>query len=200
MRTVIHAALVAALCVAPVLADKANDAKKGHNDAFVAGPESESQIARQVRHNLLTLPYYSIFDDLAFQIVGGVVTLEGACPPEPPWDIRSDAEAAAKKVEGVTKVVNNIKLLPLSPMDWQIRRAEARAIYGNSDIGMRYGYQALPSIHIIVENGHVTLEGVVDNQFDDTLIHTLANQVPYVFSVTDNLTVLNRQTQKKGRS
>ncbi len=162
-----------------------------HNDVFTSGPANESVLARQVRHKLLMLPYYSIFDDLAFQLNGSEVILEGACPPEPPWDIRSDAVAAVKSVPGVTKVVNNIKLLPLSPMDWQIRRAEARAIYGNSEIGTRYGFQALPSIHIIVDNGHVTLEGVVDNQFDDTLIRTQANQVPNVFSVTDNLVILH---------
>jgi len=87
-------------------------------------------------------------------------------------------------------------------MDWDIRRAVARAIYGDPSIGMRYGYQALPSIHIIVENGHVTLEGVVDNQFDDTLIRTKVNSVPNVFSVTDNLRVLNpsenKNEKKKG--
>jgi len=102
-----------------------------------------------------------------------------------------------KKVPGVTQVINNIKVLPLSPMDWQIRRAVARAIYGAADIGMRYGYQALPSIHIIVENGHVTLEGVVDNQFDDTLIRTKANSVPNVFSVTDHLIVLNNENKSE---
>ncbi len=166
--------------------------KDAHNDVFTRGPASESALAKQIRHSLLMLPYYSIFDDLAFQLNGSVVTLQGACPPEPPWDIRSDAVNAVKNVPGVTEVVNQIKLLPLSPMDWQIRRAEARAIYGDSEIGMRYGYQALPSIHIIVDNGHVTLEGVVDNQFDDTLIRTRAQQVPDVFSVTDNLIVLNK--------
>jgi len=154
-------------------------------------------MAHQIRHELLMLPYYSIFDDLAFQLNGSVVTLEGACPPEPPWDIKSDAENVVKKVPGVTEVINNIRVLPLSPMDWQIRRAEARAIYGLPEIGMRYGYQALPSIHIIVDNGHVTLEGVVDNQFDDTLIRTRANTVPYVFSVTDDLIILNKNQQKK---
>jgi len=191
MRSIIGPAVITVLLAASAIA-KSPD----HNDAFVNGPENESQIAKQVRHNLLMLPYYSIFDDLAFQVNGSVVTLNGACPPEPPWDIKKDAEDAAKKVPGVTQVINNIKVLPLSPMDWQIRRAEARAIYGSDDIGMRYGYQALPAIHIIVENGHVTLEGVVDNQFDDTLIRTRANQVPYVFSVTDNLTVLNRNKKK----
>jgi hyperosmotically inducible protein len=201
MRKVIGPTILALLLVTSGFAaktDKGNDQKKAHNDAFMPGPENESEMARQIRHNLLTLPYYSIFDDLAFQVNGGVVTLQGACPPEPPWDIKSDAESAVKRVPGVTKVINNIKELPLSPMDWQIRRAMARAIYGDPEIGTRYGYQALPSIHIIVENGHVTLEGVVDNQFDDTLIRTRANSVPDVFSVTDNLTVLNKNAKKKG--
>lgn len=180
------------LCAAPALADKANKPKQSHSDVFTSGPIDESQLAKQIRHNLLMLPYYSVFDDLSFRLNGGDVTLQGACPPEPPWDIRKDAENVVKKIPGVTHVVNEIKLLPLSPMDWQIRRAEARAIYGDAEIGTRYGYQALPSIHIIVENGHVTLEGVVDSQFDDTLIKTRANQVPNVFSVTDNLVVLNK--------
>jgi len=171
--------------------------KKPHNDVFTSGPPNETQLAREVRHELLMLPYYSIFDDLAFEVNGSVVTLQGACPPEPPWDIKSDAENVVKRIPGVTEVVNQIKLLPLSDMDWQIRRAEARAIYGDPEIGTRYGYQALPSIHIIVDNGNVTLEGVVDNQFDDTLIRTRANSVPNVFSVTDNLIVLNRPEKKK---
>ena len=175
----------------------AADQKPQHNDAFVQGPADQTALAKQVRHALLMLPYYSIFTDLAFQLNGTVVTLVGACPPDPPYDIKSDAENAVKRVSGVTQVINNIKELPLSDMDWQIRRAEARAIYGDSQIGMRYGYQAVPSIHIIVDNGHVTLEGVVDTQFDDTLIRMRANQVPNVFSVTDNLIVLNPPKKKE---
>lgn len=195
MRSTIIPAVLAALCFGSgFAADRSTP--NDHNDAFVNGPANESQLSKQVRHNLLTLPYYSIFDDLAFKLDGSVVTLEGACPPEPPWDIKSAAEDAVKKVSGVTRVINNIKELPLSPLDWQIRRAEAQVIYGDSNIGTRYGYQALPSIHIIVENGHVTLEGVVDNQFDDTVIRTRANTVPNVFSVTDNLTVLNKGKKK----
>jgi hyperosmotically inducible protein len=170
--------------------------KKSHDDVFTPGPADEAAMAMKIRHNLLMLPYFSIFDDLTFQLDGTVVTLRGACPPEPPWDISSDAERAVKQVPGVTKVINEIKVLPLSPMDWQIRRAEARAIYGDPTIGMRYGHQALPTIHIIVENGHVTLDGVVDNAMDDTLIRTRANEVPNVFSVTDNLVVLNPPKQK----
>ena len=154
------------------------------------------QLVQKIRHELLMLPYYSIFADITFQLNGTEVTLEGECPPEPPMNIKSDAGNVVKRIPGVTKVINKIKVLPLSSLDWQIRLAEAKAIYGDSSIGMRYGYQALPSIHIIVEHGNVTLKGVVDNQFDDTLIRMRANQVPDVFSVTDSLVILN--TSKKG--
>ena len=164
---------------------------------FTPGPANEPQLAQQVRHALLMLPYYSIWDNLSFSLNGGVVTLEGSCPPGPPWEIRSDAENAVKRIKGVTQVINHIKLQPLSALDWQIRRAEERAIYGDPEIGTRYGYQALPSIHIIVDNGRVTLVGVVDNQFDDTLIRTRANQVPNVFSVKDDLVVLNPGKKKE---
>lgn len=201
MRSVMTPVILATLLAAVGLAEGPNS-QKDHNDAFVPGPENEAQMAKQIRHNLLMLPYYSIFTDLAFRLDGSVVTLQGACPGDPPWDVKSDAEKAVKKVPGVTKVINNIRELPLSPLDWQIRRAVARAIYGDESIGMRYGYQALPSIHIIVDNGHVTLEGVVDNQFDDTLIRTRANTVPNVFSVTDHLRVLNEgeNTKEKKKS
>ena len=193
MRKILGLATIALLAAGLGLAGQ----KQPHNDVFTSGPPDEAQLARKVRHELLMLPYYSIFTDLAFKMDGSVVTLEGACPPEPPWDIRSDAENVVKRIPGVTKVINNIKLLPLSEMDWQIRRAEAKAIYGDPEIGTRYGYQALPSIHIIVDNGQVTLEGVVDNQFDDTLIRTRANAVPNVFSVTDNLVVQNPPKKKQ---
>jgi hyperosmotically inducible protein len=178
-------------------AQQAQPPNQLQNRVLVSSPE-EAHIVKDVRHNLLMLPYYSIFDDISFSVNGSVVTLQGACPSGPPLDIKSGAASAVKRVEGVTQVVNNIKELPVSPMDDQIRRAEARAIYGDPDIGTRYGYQALPSIHIIVDNGHVTLKGVVDNQMDDTMIKMRANQVPNVFSVTDDLTVQNQdQTKEK---
>jgi hyperosmotically inducible protein len=161
---------------------------KNHNDAFVQGTPDESRIAKEVRHQLLMLPYYGIFDDLAFRVDGSTVTLLGAVTRPV---LKSDAENVVKRVEGVTKVINNIEVLPPSPMDDQIRRAEFRAIYGDPSIGTKYGYQALPSIHIIVKNGHVTLEGVVDSEFDKNLINVRANSVPNVFSVTNNLRVVN---------
>lgn len=187
----------ALMCIALLATGFAVAQQNQSNQVFTAGSPDEAQLAKEVRHNLLMLPYYSIFDDLSFSLNGTVVTLEGACPPQPPWDIKSDAENTVKRIKGVTQVINNIKELPLSPMDDQIRHALARAIYGDPEIGTRYGYQALPSIHIIVDNGHVTLKGVVDNQMDDTMIRMRANQVPNVFSVTDDLQVLNPGKQKE---
>jgi len=164
----------------------ASAAKKDHNDAFTAGAPGESLLARQVRHQLIMLPYYGVFDDLAFQINGGIVTLVGSVTRPV---LKSDAENAVKRIEGVSQVVNEIKVLPLSPMDGQIRRAAYRAIYGDPALSTRYGFRAVPSIHIIVENGHLTLEGVVANAMDKTLCNVRANSVPNVFSVTNNLQV-----------
>jgi hyperosmotically inducible protein len=160
--------------------------KDNHNDAFVRGAPGESRIAQQVRHELLMLPYYTIFDDLAFRVDGSTVTLMGAVTNPV---LKSDAENVVKRIEGVSQVINNIEVLPLSPMDSQIRRAEFRAIYGDPQIGDRYGHQALPPIHILVKNGHVTLEGIVASEFDKNLIGVRANAVPNVFSVTNNLIV-----------
>ncbi len=159
---------------------------KDHNDAFVPGQPNETRIAKEVRHQLVTLPYYSIFDDLAFRVDGGTVTLLGAVVNPV---LKSSAENVTKSVEGVSQVVNKIEVLPLSPMDNQIRRAMARTLYGDPTLGDRYGNQALPPIHIIVKNGNVTLEGVVANQFDKNLIGVRANSVPNVFHVTNNLIV-----------
>jgi hyperosmotically inducible protein len=187
MKKLLGFAIIVLLCVTPGFAQKPSSQKQRHN-AFTRDP-SETQMIREIRHNLLMLPYYTIFDELTFEVNGGVVTLHGACPPDTPWDIKQDAGEAVKSIPGVKQVINEIKVLPLSPMDWQIRRAEAKAIYGDPEIGTRYGYRALPSIHIIVDNGHVTLDGVVDNTLDDTLVRTRANEVPNVFSVTDNLVI-----------
>lgn len=161
-------------------------AQKTHADPYTNDASNDSQLIKKVRHELLMLPYYSIFDDLGFKVNGSTVTLEGDVTRP---TLKSDSENVVKRIEGVTQVTNNIKVLPLSNMDWQIRRAMARTIYGDPQIGTRYGYQALPSIHIIVNNGHVTLEGVVANQMDKNLIGIRANSVANVFSVTNNLQV-----------
>lgn len=161
-------------------------AQKAHNDSFVPGPANESRLAQEIRHQLVMLPYYTIFDDLAFRVNGSTVTLLGAVTRP---TLKSDAENVVKRIEGVTQVDNQIEVLPLSPQDNRIRLAVYRAIYGDPQIGDRYGHRALPSIHIIVKNGNVTLEGVVANEGDKNLINIRANGVPGVFKVTNNLIV-----------
>jgi hyperosmotically inducible protein len=187
---------IGALVVAAGLLGAGNlaAADNHHSDAFAPSAGDQSRLAQEVRHQLVMLPYYTIFDDLGFRIEGSTVTLEGQVTNPV---LKSDAENVVKRVEGVSNVVNNIQVLPLSPMDDQIRRAELRAIYGNPQIGDRYGFQALPPIHIIVNNGHVTLEGVVASDFDKNFINVRANAVPNVFSVTNNLIVANNGNNKK---
>jgi hyperosmotically inducible protein len=155
-------------------------------------PRTEQQITKEVRHQLLLLPYYTVFDNLAYRVEGDTVVLEGQVVRP---TLKSDAEAAVKSVTGVEKVVNNIEVLPPSPMDDQIRRAEYRAIYSEPSLS-KYGWSALPTIHIIVKGGHVTLVGVVDNEGDKNLAGLRANQVPNVFSVTNDLRVGNNGTPK----
>jgi len=147
---------------------------------------SEQRIAKEVRHELLMLPYYSVFDDLEFQVDGDTVTLMGAVVNP---SLKSDAEAVVKKIEGVDKVVNQIKVLPPSSMDDQIRRREARAIFGVDGLS-KYSWSAVPPIHIIVDSGRVTLKGVVDNPTDKNMANIAANGVPGVFSVTNDLQVV----------
>jgi hyperosmotically inducible protein len=161
-------------------------AQNTHQDPYTQGTPGESKLVQQVRHELLMLPYYTVFDDLGFRVQGSTVTLVGAVTRP---TLKSDAENVVKRIEGVTQVINQIKVLPLSDFDWQIRRNMLRTIYGIPQIGDRYGNRALPPIHIIVDNGHVTLEGVVANQGDKDLIGIRANSVPNVFSVTNNLRV-----------
>ena len=183
MRDFHVAVLTALLLVSPAFAQKRDNK---HNDAFVNGAPDETRIAKEVRHQLVTLPFFGVFDDLAFRVDGSTVTLLGAVTKPV---LKSDAEKAVKRVEGVTQVVNNIEVLPLSPMDDQIRAAEYRAIYGDPALSDRYGFRAVPSVHIIVKNGHVTLEGVVANEQDKQIVYMRANGVPNVFSVTNNLQV-----------
>jgi len=142
-------------------------------------------LVNSVRHQLVMLPYYSIFDNLAYKVDGNTVVLYGQVTRP---TLKSDAGRVVQKIEGVNQVVNNIEVLPLSPFDDGIRRAEYRSIFSFAGL-YRYALGTNPSIHIIVDNGHVTLEGVVSNQGDKNLANIRANQVPGVFSVTNNLQV-----------
>jgi hyperosmotically inducible protein len=156
-------------------------------------PQSQEAIIKEVRHQLVMLPYYSVFDNLTFSVTGDNVTLNGQVVRP---TLKSDAEAAAKSVKGVASVTNNIEVLPVSPMDNQLRRAEYRAIYADPQL-FQYAQAAVPSIHIIVKNGHVTLEGVADNDTDKGVAGLRANSVPNVFSVTNNLMVTGDSKKTK---
>ena len=148
-------------------------------------PKPANKLMKEVRHELVMLPYYSVFDNLAYKVEGDKVILTGQVARP---TLKSDAGNVVKSIEGVRSVENQIEVLPTSPMDDQLRRALYRAIYGESGL-FRYGVASVPSIHIIVKNGHVTLEGVVDNEADKNMAGLRANGVPNVFSVQNNLVV-----------
>src|SRR5581483_2608293 len=146
------------------------------------------RIVKEVHHELVVLPYYGVFDDLKYQVSpDGTVTLMGYVVNPV---LKKDAENAVKRIEGVTRVVNNIQVLPTSFNDDRLRRELYRAIYGN-EVLSQYALRAVPPIHIIVNNGHVTLEGVVARPMDKQIAEIQAKSVPGVFSVTNNLQVEN---------
>lgn len=140
---------------------------------------------KEVRHELVMLPYYGVFDNLAFHVNGSEVELFGQVTRP---TLKSSAEQVVRQIEGVEKVINNIEVLPVSPNDDRIRLEAYRAIYGHTALN-RYSLQAVPPIHIIVKNGQLTLEGVVANEMDKTIANVQANSVHGVFSVTNNLRV-----------
>jgi BON domain len=146
-----------------------------------------STIGKQVQHKLATLPWYGVFDIIQYQVNGSEVTLTGQVLSEHSIT-KYDAQNYVEQIPGVTKVINKIEILPPSLFDNQIRRAEFRTIFSQSDLG-RYTMGAIPQVHIIVKNGHVTLEGVVMDQMDKTMAGIAANSVPNVFSVTNNLRI-----------
>ena len=169
------------VALANSLAAQPREEKKQRSEA-----KYRERLAKEVRHQLVMLPWYSVFDSLEYKVEGDKVILSGQVTRP---TLKSDAEAAVKSIEAVSSVVNNIEVLPLSPMDDQIRRAVYRGIYGDPGLS-RYSIQAVPSIHIIVKNGNVTLEGVVDSEADKNLAYLRASAVPNIFSVKNNLVVV----------
>jgi hyperosmotically inducible protein len=155
---------------------------------------ADQVLSQEVRHQLLLLPWYSVFDNLAYKVDNGVVTLQGQVVQD---RTKEDAEKYVKSIEGVTKVVNNIEILPASPFDDQIRRAEYRAIFREPQLE-KYSYGSVQPLHIIVKGGHVTLEGAVLDEGDKNLANIRANGVPGVFSVTNNLRVENSKNLDEG--
>ena len=142
------------------------------------------RIVKEVHHELVMLPFYGVFDNLAYKVSpDGTVTLLGQVSRP---TLKSDAENVVKRIEGVERVDNQLKVLPTSPNDDRIRRAVYNAIYRN-DVLSQYALRAVPPIHIIVDNGNVTLEGVVARQMDKQIAEIQTKSVPGVFGVTDNL-------------
>lgn len=142
-------------------------------------------LPERVRHELAMLPYLNVFDDISFRVENGTVTLFGEVTRPV---LKSDAGNVVKHLEGVTRVDNQIEVLPLSPMDNQIRMREYRAIFGYSPL-QRYGMGVIPSIHILVKNGNVTLKGFVSSPGDKQLAFLRANGVPGVFSVDNQIQI-----------
>jgi len=152
-----------------------------------------ARVIREVRHELVTLPYYGVFDWLQFEVrPDNTVVLRGQVVRP---TTKSDAGARVKDVDGVSKVVNEIEVLPLSPQDDRLRRALYRKLYGNDSPLFRYAVQAIPSIHIIVKNGRATLKGVVANKGDAQLAYLRARGVPGLFEVKSELQIESEMPQ-----
>ena len=152
---------------------------------LAGAPPEQQRTMDKVRKELVTLPYFGLFDNLEYKVEGDTVTLYGQVLRP---TTRSDAERRVARIEGVGRVINNIEVLPVSGFDNSIRAREYRTIFRTGAL-YRYAMGANPSIHIVVKNGHVTLEGVVSNQMDSQLAYIAARSVPGVFSVTNNLRV-----------
>jgi hyperosmotically inducible periplasmic protein len=148
--------------------------------------QATNRIIKEVRHELLMLPYFGVFDYIAFKVDGSTVTLLGQVVRP---SLKSDAENSIKRIEGVDKIDNQITVLPPSPMDDRLRRRLFRAIYQYAPL-QKYELGVQKPIRIIVNNGHITLEGVVDNDGDKNFAGIRANGVSGTFSVTNNLQVV----------
>ncbi|MGH9898885.1 MAG: BON domain-containing protein [Pyrinomonadaceae bacterium] len=144
-------------------------------------------LVSKVRHELVTLPYYNVFDWLEGEVKpDGTVILRGQVVRP---TTKSDAGSRTRDIEGVTRLINQIEVLPLSPFDDRIRLAVYRTLYNFGSPLFRYGTQPVPPIHIIVRNGHVTLKGIVANEGDRNLAYIKTNTVPGTFEVRNELQV-----------
>ena len=155
--------------------------------SFARSAPQSPQIIKEIRHELATLPYYGVFDWLEFEVApDNTVTLRGQVVRP---TTKSDAESRVKDIEGVSRVVNDIEVLPVSPQDDRLRVALYRTIYGWNSPLFRYAHQAVPPIHIIVKGGRATLKGVVDSKGDANLAYIRARGVPGLFEVKNELVV-----------
>ena len=189
MRKLMVAGLVFVLALAASAQISSNGpVVKDYGKQVTAENPAEAKLAKEVRHEILMLPWYSLFDDLEFSVQGSTVTLSGFVSSEHAVT-KSDAESAVKHIEGVDKVINNIQILPPSPLDTKVREQVYAALSRTGGLS-RYFWEAAPSVHIIVQNQRVTLAGYVDSEGDKNLATLAANGVPGVFQVTNNLRVV----------
>jgi len=144
-----------------------------------------TDLENKVRHEIVMLPYYGVFDNLAYEVKDGVVTLSGVVTRP---TLKKDAEGVVKNLAGVQSVVNNIEVLPLSRFDDNIRLRALYSIYGAPSL-TRYAYAPNSPVKIIVKNGNVTLEGIVGSQMDKNIAYVQAATIPGTFTVTNNLQV-----------
>jgi hyperosmotically inducible periplasmic protein len=156
-------------------------------------PKVDENLSRAVHHQLLMLPYYSVFDNLAYTINGSEVTLSGQVVRP---SLKEHAQAAVKSIEGVLSVVNTIEVLPKSPADDELRRDVYRAIF-EDDALKQYAVEPVPAIHIIVKNGTVTLEGSANSKADKELAETRASSVEGVKKLVNHLVVHEKETAAK---
>ena len=178
MRTILTATLLTIATVGTGFAD--------HKDA-----RGYERFVREIRHELIMLPYYGVFDWMYYKVDGYNVTLMGAVTRP---TLKSSAERVVKDIEGVQNVVNNIEVLPLSPNDDRLRLALFRSIYGHTALN-RYAIGSVNPIHIIVKNGNVRLEGMVNNEADKNIANMQARGVAGVFDVQNNLMIENRREE-----
>jgi hyperosmotically inducible protein len=149
------------------------------------GNQQTRSLQENVQHALRMLPYYGVFDEITFSVDGDMVTLAGEVVRP---ILKSDAEHAVANVAGVKQVVNDIEVLPLSPADDSLRLRIYRAVYLQPGFE-KYANQAVQPIRIIVRNGNVRLIGVVGTQLDRVLAGMAARNVPFAFSVANDLAI-----------
>lgn len=176
----------AAVALAALFATCATPAQtSGAKNSAKMAENATASLAREIHHQILVLPFYSVFDSINFTLDNHKVTLTGQVLRR---TLREHAEAAVKNIEGVDAVVNQIEVLPVSPTDDDLRRATYRALY-EDPVLERYATQTLPPVHIIVKNGHVALEGTVESVSDRNLAGTRAGTVPNVAGIKNDLQV-----------
>jgi hyperosmotically inducible periplasmic protein len=183
-KKMMNAVLAGALLLAPGMVNAAD--VRPVETKSKTNTQQLSRLEDEIRHELVMMPWYGVFDQIAFRVNGRNVELLGAVTRP---TLRSDAERLVKRIEGVESVTNKIEVLPLSPFDDRIRLQVAQALYGYNSPLFRYGIGSNAAVRILVKNGNVTLTGVVNNELDRTVANMRANQIPGVFSVTNNIVV-----------